>query len=555
MTLPESVVETSAGAESSSSPILARRLFQPLPFSKSPETGDPLSIGSLPATAGIRNPVGTVQDIEPPSFVGHCSKPSQDVTLYVPTACLLSPSIRVTFIHGWNIFFCGFVIRGGPAIAPISTRDQEAQHSACYRNIGVGLGLSVILPKRCRRRLDLAFYLVQPSLLVRTRFTVQCDMDFPRIIPGSAEIVQRVKEGSVDVVQRLIGARKASSKDTTIHGTTLLHLASRTSNLQLIRLLILEGGDVNAQDEDGETPLHCAMAREGNYDVARLLIENGADLANNTVDESTPLHTYFNDTVAKVISRDHWIEDTLPNSQGISIAHFLAWSSKSTSELFEKAVRHTSAGLWSVDGYGRTSLHLAASRGNLDILGYLLERASLTEVRRADNEGRTAIHYTVQSPRLEAVDMLLASGGELSVKDDSARTVLHHAAHWGNLEAAQKVMALGDSEFLLSPDKSGHMPSHLAFGLKAIPVRDFLLSLEAAASLRKEANPSLVDAASGTASEALVNGACSAQCPSPTSLSITSQKEFGRHAGMLGAKKSWLLWLAAVSVLFLYFLY
>ncbi|KAL8876800.1 MAG: hypothetical protein Q9198_005068 [Flavoplaca austrocitrina] len=297
------------------------------------------------------------------------------------------------------------------------------------------------------------------------------------------------------------------------------------------------------------------MAREGNYHVARLLIENGADLANNTVDESTPLHTYFNDTVAKVFSQDHWIEDTLPNSQGMSIAHFLAWSSKSTSELFEKAVRHTSTGLWSVDGFGRTSLHLAASRGNPDILGYLLERATLSEVRRADNEGRTAIHYTVQNPRLDTVDMLLASGGELSVKDNSARTVLHHAARWGNLEAVKKIIALGDSEVLLSPDKNGKMPSHLACGSKAIPVRSFLLSLEAAASFRKEDNPYSVDAASGTAGEALVNGPCSVQCISHTSLPIASQEDGGRQEGMLRAKRFWHLWAAAVSVLFLYFIY
>ena len=554
MTLPEPVLGASTGAESSSSPILAPQLSQPLRFSACPEIGAPLSIGSLPTTAGIRNPIGSVHYIEPPRLVDHCDKLSQDVPLGVHTACLLSPSIRVTFIYRWNLFLGGFVIRMGPAIAPISTQNQKAQHSAHYRKLGVGLGLSLILPKRCRRKFDLAFYLVQPSPLFRTRLTVQCDIDFPRIIPGSAEIVQRVKEGSIDTVQRLLGAGKATSKDIMIHGTTLLHLASRTRNLQLIRLLILEGGDVNAQDEDGETPLHWAMAREGNYHVARLLIESGADLANNTVDESTPLHTYFNDTVAKVLSQDHWLEDTLPNSQGISIAHYLAWSSKSTSVLFEKAVRHTSAGLWSVDGFGRTSLHLAASRGNLDILGYLLERASLSEVRRADNEGRTAIHYTVQNPRLEAVNMLLANGGELSVKDNSARTVLHHAARWGNLEAAQKIIALGDSEVLLSPDKNGNMPSHLACGLKSIPLRNFLLSLEAAASSRKEANPKSMDAASKTAGEALVNGACSAQCSSPTSLPMASQKEGGGHVGMLGAKKFWLLWVAAVSVLFLCFL-
>ncbi len=133
-----------------------------------------------------------------------------------------------------------------------------------------------------------------------------------------------VEEGSVDGVQRLLGAGRATPRDITIHGTTLLHSASKTSNLELIRLLIQAGGDVSAQDEDGETPLHWAMSRKGSYEVARLLIENGADLANNTVDMRTPLHTFFNDTVETVLLRDDWVEDTLPDSQGMSITHFLA---------------------------------------------------------------------------------------------------------------------------------------------------------------------------------------------------------------------------------------
>lgn len=167
----------------------------------------------------------------------------------------------------------------------------------------------------------------------------------------------------------------------------------------------------------------------------------------------------------------------------MSIAHFLAWSSKSTSELLKRGVAHTSAGLWSVDGFGRTCLHLAASRGNIDILGYLLERASLNEVRRTDNEGRTALHYTVQSKRLKAVDMLLASGADLYAKDNLSQNLLHCAARWGNLEAAQKVLALDNSKVLLSPNKHGHLPSYLACSPKKTEVRNFLGGAEAAAGL------------------------------------------------------------------------
>ncbi|KAL8714062.1 MAG: hypothetical protein Q9225_006637 [Loekoesia sp. 1 TL-2023] len=513
-TWPGSLAIAATATDSSSSLVLAQRLSQPLHCPECPAPTTALPVGHLPPTAGIQNPENSVQSIDPSKFGDPCVNLTRDAPLGVPAPYFLSPSIRVAFIQRWSFFLCVIVSRCGPAIAPSLDRNQKAQSSAQYQKIGVGLGLSLIVPKHFCRKLDLGIYLVHASFLSRMRLTLHCDIDFPRVIPRSAEVMQCVKEGSVDNVQRLIRAGKATSKDLTTNGTTLLHLAAATGNLRLIRLLIQEGGDVNAQDEDGETPLHWAMTREGNYEVARLLIQNGADLANRTVDGSTPLHMYFNDTIAKILSRDGWIEETLPNSQGMSIAHFLAWSSKSTSELLEKGVAHTSAGLWSVDGFGRTCLHLAASRGNIDILGYLLERASLTEVRRKDYEGRTALHYTVQSKRLKAVDMLLASGADLHAKDNLSQNLLHFAARWGNLEAAQKVLALDNSKVLLSPDKHGHLPSYLACSPKATEVRNFLGGAEAAASLdmvSKRQEPSYQSSSPGMFPKAKLNALPSVQ--------------------------------------------
>lgn len=416
-------------------------------------------------------------------FMDRCDKFSEATILGVPLLSFLTPSIRVAFIYRWSFFLGDFTIRGGPAVTLNLDRSQKARSSSRCRRTGIGIGFSLAMPNHCRRKLDIALYLVQASLLSRMRVTFQWDIEFPRIIPRRAEIMQCVEKGSLDGVQRLINAGRATARDTTIKGTTLLHLASLNSNLPLIKLLIQEGGDVNAQEEDGETPLHWAMERGGNYEVARLLIENGADIANNGVDGNTPMHTLFNDTVGQILMRDDWMKDTLPNSEGMSIAHFLAWSSKSTAKLLERGVRHTSGGLWSIDSFERTCLHLAASRGNIDVLRYLLEQASLSEVRRADNKGRTALHHMMRNnKRLQAVDLLIASGGDLHAKNNASQTVLHHAAWWGNLETAQKVVALGDSKILLSPDKNGNMPSHLTRGPNATAVREFLVGLEAAAS-------------------------------------------------------------------------
>jgi ankyrin repeat protein len=57
---------------------------------------------------------------------------------------------------------------------------------------------------------------------------------------------------------------------------TPLHAAAWKDFLDVARLLIEKGAEVDARDEDGGTPLHTA-AEEGSLDVARLLIEHGAN--------------------------------------------------------------------------------------------------------------------------------------------------------------------------------------------------------------------------------------------------------------------------------------
>lgn len=69
------------------------------------------------------------------------------------------------------------------------------------------------------------------------------------------------------LAERLI---EASAYDET------LPAACRDGDLELARLLLSAGADVNARDKSGETPLHRA-AEEGRADVVRLLLEAGAE--------------------------------------------------------------------------------------------------------------------------------------------------------------------------------------------------------------------------------------------------------------------------------------
>ena len=68
-----------------------------------------------------------------------------------------------------------------------------------------------------------------------------------------------------------------------------LFLAASSGDARKIKKLIGEKVDVNTQDEQGRTPLSCAIWN-GNEEVARLILEAGADLELKDKNDQTSLH-------------------------------------------------------------------------------------------------------------------------------------------------------------------------------------------------------------------------------------------------------------------------
>lgn len=322
------------------------------------------------------------------------------------------------------------------------------------------------------------------GLMSRTTISLHWTLGFPRTVSTDAEIFKCARAGLIRDVKRLFSLGKASAKDVTMFGTSLLHSASRLGNMELVCLLIQEGADVNAQDEDGESPLHRAMARSDNYDIARVLIENGADLSNKAVDARTPFHTIFSNTIGHVLMRDDWLETMLPDSEAMSITHYLAWSSRSTPEIFQRGHSYDEADLFSADKYGKTCLHLAASRGNLRVLTYLVEQVSLETLEKKDTHGRTPLHYAAGSSRAAGViDILIGKGCDTYAIDATGRTALHWAAQRNNFEAVKKLIAITSEGSLLLSDANARIPSQEVCQKRAPALYDYLRKLESSKGL------------------------------------------------------------------------
>jgi hypothetical protein len=98
------------------------------------------------------------------------------------------------------------------------------------------------------------------------------------------------EKGLTTSVKRLLSIRNinVNLKDKRF-GWTPLHYAAYNGHVEIARLLLQNGADLNAKDRYGSSPLHLS-AEQGSVDILHLLVENGADLEAQDDDGWRVLH-------------------------------------------------------------------------------------------------------------------------------------------------------------------------------------------------------------------------------------------------------------------------
>jgi mono/diheme cytochrome c family protein len=96
--------------------------------------------------------------------------------------------------------------------------------------------------------------------------------------PKLAAVITAARESSRERVQPLLATDPALLKATDAGGSTLLHHAAGFGMLETLTLLIDAGGDVNAKNRRGSTPLHWAIDDEAKVRLLSVPREQRVDL-------------------------------------------------------------------------------------------------------------------------------------------------------------------------------------------------------------------------------------------------------------------------------------
>jgi len=294
-------------------------------------------------------------------------------------------------------------------------------------------------------------------------------------------------------VMELVREHPSLAKSKNHYGRTLLHTAAFRGRVELAKLLIANGADVNAGGSSGKTPLHGLYFNA--CEMAKLLIKNGADVGKKNQDGETPLHIMASlgkkDVVELLIANgaDAKAEDKegrtplyhpalslrLPVVEallrgGATLGHPVLDAAffgdeKEVTEILGKD--RALVGVRDFRG-NLTPLQWAAARGNLNVVKILVENGAsvnpevkdsarplmlaVSKGRRdvvefliekgADVRKYLLVFFAVKAGHKGIAEILIAAGADVNL-GINGWTPLHEAVWQGNREFAEMLIANG----------------------------------------------------------------------------------------------------------------
>lgn len=236
-------------------------------------------------------------------------------------------------------------------------------------------------------------------------------------------------------------------------GETPLHRAASSGALEAAAALIERGADVGARNNYGRAPLLTAVREGGGVEMVKMLIAAGSEI--DAVDESgdgaLDLAAWrgFGTIVDLLLDQGARIPDSENRRLGL-----LFHSAKRRLERLMDALVNAGMDLSAISASHPGLINEAASGGSTAIIELLVEHGF--DLGHADRHGWTPLHSAAEFGRNEAMEHLLSEGAALEAKTMMGETALHIARAEGNEETVALLESRGaDTDPPRFPDLNG----------------------------------------------------------------------------------------------------
>ena len=205
---------------------------------------------------------------------------------------------------------------------------------------------------------------------------------------------------------------RSAINDTNFTG---LHFAAKQGHVDIVKVLLQNGADVNAVTLNRKTGLHFA-AQFGHVEVVIVLIQNGADVNAVAIYRDTPLllacnEEYFQFTVAELL---------IQNGADVN----------------------------AVNGLKRSALHKAIDRGHFCLVMLLIQKDA--GVNAVTSYGQRPLHTVVRKPSFKMdrepvyfVNLLLQHGADVNALDRFRKTALEWTHETRKVSCSLELLGFG----------------------------------------------------------------------------------------------------------------
>ncbi|XP_055954650.1 serine/threonine-protein phosphatase 6 regulatory ankyrin repeat subunit B-like [Patella vulgata] len=267
---------------------------------------------------------------------------------------------------------------------------------------------------------------------------------------GDNPLVLACKKDRFELVT-LLTSTDCDKNHQNLKGETVLHKVSRytasnQNKKKIIKTLLENGMNVNLSDVDGLTALSIAVGNR-ERSITEELLKAGADVNHCDNRGTTPMMIAVNNTHNVMV--DVLLKagaDLKPRDELGRNAIFLATLLNASLELdillkYSNLRGEAASIVNATDKDGKTSLMVAAKRGNKDMVEKLLRAGC--NINLQDHGGKTALMYAVDSQHETILSLLLQKGADCNICDANGKTALMVAAETGRNGVVEKLLIAG----------------------------------------------------------------------------------------------------------------